>query len=354
MTPVASNGLGVYVHIPFCESKCGYCDFYSITDRSLADNYTRAVTRELDSYGLGGVETLYVGGGTPLVLGINNLLKILDKIDVSGEVTIEVNPCSTIESDLKALFNAGVNRLSVGVQSFCDIELSHLSRRHSGIDAINTINTAYDAGFRNISADLILGLGTRDELDNSLTAIEMLPLTHISAYILKTEINTPFYEKGVFISEDKAADDYSYVCERLNKMSYPQYEISNFGLPSEHNLKYWHREEYLGIGCAAHSFCGAAHPGLGKEFYHTRDIDGYIANPSKVKFAPQDKFPAFTRFILSTRLREWHEIPPGSEEFVKKLLQEELAEVKNAKFMLTPKGMLVQSLILDKFRRFYI
>ena len=341
------KSLGLYVHIPFCEKKCDYCDFYSVTDTSLADSYTEAVLRELDSYNLKAVDTLYIGGGTPLVLGASNLVKIIERIDARGEITVEVNPCSTIENDLKTLFSAGVNRLSVGVQSFCDAELSRLSRRHSGREASDTIRLAYEVGFRNISADLILGLGTREELDRSLTAVGSLPLSHISTYILKTEPNTPFFEKGVFANEDETADDYLYVCKRLEEMGYPQYEISNFGLPSEHNLKYWHRDEYLGIGCAAHSFFG------GKEFFHARDINAYIADPLKVEYAAYDTSPEFTRFMLGLRLREWSEIPVGAEPLTKKLLQENLAEVKRSKFRLTSKGMLVQSLILDKFREFF-
>jgi putative oxygen-independent coproporphyrinogen III oxidase len=344
---VASNALGVYIHIPFCEKKCDYCDFYSITDTSIAESYTLAVLKEIDSYNLAEVDTLYIGGGTPLMLGAENLVKIISKIDARGEVTVEVNPCSTIKDDISALFAAGVNRLSVGVQSFCDTELSRLSRRHSGADAAATINTAYEVGFRKISADLILGLGTREELDRSLAAIDSLPLTHISAYILKTEPNTPFYEKGVFANEDKTADDYLYVCSRLEDMGYPQYEISNFGVPSVHNLKYWHRDEYLGIGCAAHSFYG------GKEFFHERDIHGYISTPTETSYSAADSNPEFTRFMLRLRLREWNKIPNGAHELTKKLLQERLAEVKNDEFMLTAKGMLVQSLILDKFREFF-
>ena len=347
MNSVASDALGVYVHIPFCEKKCDYCDFYSITDISLAESYTHAVLKELDGYNLSKVDTLYIGGGTPLMLGADNLVQIISKINARSEVTVEVNPCSTIKDDLSALFAAGVNRLSVGVQSFCDTELSRLSRRHSGTDAAATINAAYEVGFRNISADLILGLGSRKELDRSLAAIDELPITHISAYILKTEPNTPFFEKGVFANEDKTANDYLYVCSRLEDMGYPQYEISNFGVPSAHNQKYWHREEYLGIGCAAHSFYG------GKEFFHEHDICEYIANPTRFSYSVADSNPAFTRFMLRTRLREWCEIPHEAHELTKKLLQEKLAEVKNDEFMLTAKGMLVQSLILDKFREFF-
>ena len=341
------KSLGLYVHIPFCEKKCDYCDFYSLTDSSLADSYTEAVLRELDSYNLKAVDTLYIGGGTPLVLGASNLVKIIDRVDACGEITVEVNPCSTIENDLKSLFTAGVNRLSVGVQSFSDTELARLSRRHSGQEASDTIRLAYEVGFRNISADLILGLGTKEELDHSLSVVRALPLSHISAYILKTEPNTPFFEKGVFANEDKTADDYLYVRKRLEALGYPQYEISNFGVPSKHNLKYWHREEYLGIGCAAHSFFG------GKEFFHVRDILAYIADPLKVEYAAPDNAPEFTQFMLGLRLREWSEVPDGSLNLIKKLLQENLAEVKRSNFRLTAEGMLVQSLILDKFRDFF-
>lgn len=262
--------VGIYVHIPFCAVKCPYCDFYSISyNKQTAAAYSAAVMRNMQSLaGKYTADTLFFGGGTPSLLGehicsITECAKEAFGLN-NAEITIEANPRTVNDKLLAAWRNAGINRISFGVQSLCDSELATLGRKHNSADALREIKRAKEIGFDNISADLMIGIPHQTE-ESLKTGIELLAqsgVTHISAYMLQIEEGTPFFENGIESicpDEDATADLYLTAIRELKKYGFCQYEISNFALPSyesKHNLKYWQTEEYLGFGASAHSFIG--------------------------------------------------------------------------------------------------
>lgn len=298
---------GLYIHVPFCLSKCPYCDFYSTTFSDItAERYAAAVVRNLKRYDEP-FDTVYFGGGTPILLSgfIGDILRAVN-IASNAEITAEANPCLCTEEKLSELRRAGVNRISIGVQSLCDDELSALGRRHTAKEAEAAVLSSYEAGFENISADLMLATPkqTPDSLRRTIDRLAALPISHVSAYLLKIEPNTPFGKNPPELSlgEDETADLYLAAVKQLEKAGFLQYEISNFaktGKESCHNLKYWRREEYLGIGPAAHSFYG------GKRFAVPRDITQFIENerqPEELTDGAPDEFEE--RIMLGLRLSE--------------------------------------------------
>ncbi|MBO5265821.1 MAG: radical SAM family heme chaperone HemW [Ruminiclostridium sp.] len=297
---------GLYIHIPFCASKCPYCDFYSERySKKLAEEYKNAVIRNLSHYNET-YDTVYFGGGTPILLweeigGILSNVRLCE----NAEITVEANPCVTDEKRLERLLEGGVNRISFGVQSLNDNELLFLGRKHTAEQAVRVVNLAYKTGFRNISADLMLGLPNQDKssIYNSVNALSQLPLTHISSYLLKIEEGTPFSEMNIDIPEDEAMSElYLYTCEELDKNGFKQYEISNFardGFMCRHNLRYWRCEEYIGIGAAAHSFCN------GVRFCTERSIEKFISADKQEVVITDDEAGGFDEFaMLKLRLSE--------------------------------------------------
>ena len=271
----AGGTLGLYIHIPFCASKCAYCDFYSVAGaESLMDRYTSAVERHIAEWSpqLAGylIDTVYFGGGTPSYFGAARLISILDALKKQGrllkeaEITLEANPDSTSYHELQKLRRAGFNRISLGVQSSDDGLLRSLGRRHDFRRSEQAAEDARKAGFYNLSIDLIYGLPsqTREDWAETLTKAMALRPEHVSCYGLKIEPGTPLYElrEAPFIPDgDTQADMYLYAVDALERLGYYQYEISNFakkGFRSAHNLKYWLGQEYIGFGAAAHSFVG--------------------------------------------------------------------------------------------------
>lgn len=282
------DNLGVYVHIPFCASKCQYCDFFSKCGTYEEMNrYTDAVNKALIEWGkklVRSADTLYIGGGTPGLLGAERLISIAAAARSAfnlknAEITAELNPASSDENfNFELLRLGGFNRLSIGMQSANDNELRRLGRIHTATDVKNTVRRARAAGFENISLDLMLCIPeqTNDSLIRSIKYCAELGADHVSAYILKIEDGTPFYkEKDVLtLDEETQAERYMLACEQLEKLGYIQYEISNFaknGKKSRHNLKYWNCNEYLGIGSAAHSYLN------GKRFYTERSFEEFYS-----------------------------------------------------------------------------
>ena len=310
--------LGLYIHVPFCDGKCPYCDFYSLSvDASSMDAYTHQVCRELAAWGrrMGRprADTLYFGGGTPSLLGEQRLAVILREAARSfslcdPEITVEVNPTRGKGLDFSALRSFGVNRLSIGLQSAVEEELRRLGRRHSAEDAARTIERARQAGIDNLSLDLMLAVPgqTPESLAQSIQFCTQCAVEHISAYLLKIEEGTPFYrqkETLCLMDEDGQADLYLSACSLLAQAGYRQYEISNFAHPgreSRHNLKYWNGEEYLGIGPSAHSFF------QGKRFDCPRDLDAFLQDPQYREEGPgggEEEY-AMLRLRLTEGLRE--------------------------------------------------
>lgn len=285
---IDSRPIGVYVHIPFCRRKCDYCDFYSISDTGgkLRKRYTGAVIRHIaDSSGRigSGVDTVYFGGGTPLVLGVKNIIAILKELKkrfnlkACDEITIELNPESTGLKELKKLKRAGFNRVSIGIQSGNDDELKALGRIHDTNQAGEAFYDARQAGFKNISVDVMFGLEgqTMRSLDSTLDFVTGLEPEHISCYALKIEEGTPLSmrELSALPDDDGQADMYLRICEALRDKGYEHYEISNWAKPeyeSKHNSRYWRLKPYIGFGPAAHSDC------LGARYSCVRDIEKYI------------------------------------------------------------------------------
>lgn len=301
-----NNKIGLYIHVPFCLSKCPYCDFYSERySRTLAERYKQAVLRNLEHYD-GDFDTVYFGGGTPILLA-DEIAEILGKIQRSdnAEITVEANPCVCDGQRLGRLFESGVNRLSIGVQSLDERELAFLGRRHTVKQAENAVTCAYNVGFRNISADLMLGLEgqTKESVLNSIQKLAELPLAHVSAYLLKIEDGTPFAKRTLLLPDDEqSAELYLFAAEQLEKCGFMQYEISNFarsGFESKHNLHYWHCEEYLGIGPAAHSYYGR------KRFCTARDLSDFLSSEYQRTIVTDDKPGDFDEFaMLALRLTE--------------------------------------------------
>lgn len=298
--------IGLYIHIPFCLSKCPYCDFYSERySKALAEEYKKAVIRNLAFYNET-YDTVYFGGGTPILLA-DEIADILGQVKLAenAEITVEANPCVSDEGRLTALIEAGVNRISFGVQSMNEDELKFLGRKHTAGQAAKAIELAHSVGFRNISADLMLGLEHQNEnkIKHSVETLSALPVTHISAYLLKIEEGTPFYEMNIDIPEDeKLSELYLYTCDKLYENGFFQYEISNFsksGAECEHNLKYWRCQEYLGIGAAAHSFFN------GKRFSVARSIRSFISAEHQITEITDESPADFDEYaMLRLRLSE--------------------------------------------------
>ncbi len=292
----AKKSLGIYVHIPFCKSKCEYCDFYSLgggRDRRTTDDYLQALADHIKETGLLAqkyeVDTVYFGGGTPSFFGAENLEKILDEIhrhfqiSMSAEITLEANPDSVSLPGLKRLLRAGFNRISIGVQSDDDQMLKRLGRPHSFSQAKQAMELARKAGFANISLDLMYGLPGQslDAWKETVRHIVGLRPEHLSCYALKVEEGTPLWEYKDCVNipnDDVQADMYLAASEILGNYGYEHYEISNFakkGFESRHNLKYWTGGEYLGFGpTAASDFAG-------KRFTALRSLKGYISGIEK-------------------------------------------------------------------------
>ncbi len=282
--------LGIYVHVPFCRSKCQYCDFYSVTskDDRLLDSYLYAVCNHIKEAGALApgylVDTVYFGGGTPTFFGAEGMAAILSAIrksfDVAhtAEITFEANPDSVSDRLLRRLRSEGFNRVSLGVQCDNDEILKKLGRPHSYAQAVNAVNRIRKAGFKNLSLDLMYGLPGQSIEDWEATLENVLSLApeHISCYGLKVEEGTPLYEYQQYCNladDDTQADMYLSAIEILRKHGYRQYEISNFcrkGMVSRHNLKYWTGGEYLGFGPDASSDFA------GRRFTAIRDLKGYI------------------------------------------------------------------------------
>lgn len=278
---------GLYVHIPFCIKKCKYCDFNSASmPDSVKEKYVNALICEMAEYKGAEIDTVYIGGGTPTALETELLAKVTDSIknnfilSKDTEFTVEMNPKTADMEKLKMMYEKGVNRLSIGVQSFCDAELKALGRIHSGEDAKEAISIAKKAGFKNISIDLMSAIPkqTLESFSETLkTAILQNP-DHISCYSLILEEGTPLFDevksgKCTLCDEDTEREIYEYAVKTLEENGYIGYEISNFaknGKKSRHNMKYWTMEEYIGIGLSAHSFLD------GVRFSNTDDIESYI------------------------------------------------------------------------------
>ena len=267
---------GVYFHIPFCKSACAYCDFFKSADLSRMDQVVEAMHQEIDSrrdyLSDRAIRTIYFGGGTPslcppsLLKGLFDHIKETFDCENLQEFTIEVNPDDVDADYLSELRHIGVNRLSIGIQSFCDDELKLMNRRHNAAQATQVVKLAQSMGFDNITIDLIFGVDGfgAEQLKESLRKAIELGVQHISAYHLTIEPNTLFGKrnsKGEFlaVTDSISSQEYLMVHHALTQAGFEHYEVSNYALPgfrAQHNSAYWSGDQYLGIGPSAHSFNG--------------------------------------------------------------------------------------------------
>ena len=362
---------GIYIHIPFCKRKCAYCDFVSYADKEqLTDAYLDALLREMTRYRGEKADTIFIGGGTPSILTADQIKRlckmVFDNFDIAAdyEFTTEANPGTLDERKIAAMLESGINRISVGVQSFNDDELKTIGRIHNADTAYNTILNLKKAGFNNINLDLMTALPnqTMDSLKNTLKPAASLPVTHISAYSLIIEDGTPLekaYSTGELKlpTEDEDREMYSYTIDYLAANGFDQYEISNFarkGYECRHNIKYWTFSPYIGLGVAAHSFDGESRS------YNTDDLEQYIQGSEKqtVSLTKKDKISEF----IITGLRMNNGI---STEKFKNLFGEDIESIygfelikfmnlgliqKNGdRYFLTRKGIDVSNSVLCEF-----
>lgn len=367
--------LGIYIHIPFCKSKCAYCDFYSKQGtKKFMDEYTKVLCAHIEEGNLRHtdyeVDTLYFGGGTPSIMPEANMLRIVNtiyksfKVPDECETTIEANPDSITLPLLKKLYKVGFNRISIGAQSSNQTELLELGRIHTFDEVEEAVEIARAAKFTNISIDLMFGLPsqTMESFRQSLYDVIALDPNHISCYALKLEQGTPM-EQNIraykLPSDDLVADMYLMAVDYLEQHGYQQYEISNFAKPgfeSKHNKKYWDMSEYWGFGPSAHSFMNK------QRFSYVRDTQEYIngvlnhdAIIDKSEFAqPGERAGEYLMLALRTTegisakilekkyLTYFDEI----ETCMLKFHKLGLAEYNGRNWRLTPKGFLVSNTII--------
>ncbi|MBR6106887.1 MAG: radical SAM family heme chaperone HemW [Oscillospiraceae bacterium] len=352
---------GIYIHVPFCAVKCPYCDFYSQRyDRQTVQAYTEAVCRNLRALPAGlHADTLYFGGGTPSLLSGAQLMQITQavreavQLDADAEVTLEANPLTVTAAALNAWKAAGINRLSLGIQSVQPEVLRILGRRHTPEQAKSAVLRAQDAGFANLSADLMFGLAVQDAecLAADIDALTEMDIPHISAYMLKIEQNTPFAAQPPARCDDDAqADRYLQMHGLLTAAGYEHYEISNFaraGFGSRHNCKYWRLHPYYGIGPAAHS----CHDG--KRFAVPRDLAGFIADAVQQEDVTEPEAESVTeRVMLGLRLKEGIRtdmLPDADRARIlrrAKPLMPQYLTLTDGTLAMTPAGWLVSNAVL--------
>jgi oxygen-independent coproporphyrinogen-3 oxidase len=306
--------LGLYIHLPFCRVHCTYCPFAVSTDIRLQDQYTDALIAEIEARSNGErVDSIFFGGGTPSRTSRENVARVVAKlrerfeIEEGAEFSIEANP-EDVDADAVAFWRSlGVNRISIGVQSFHDDELRPLGRVHGRAQALEAVRIAAASGVRT-SLDLILGLPrqTAASFEETLETAIKTGAGHVSLYMLDLEEGTALArhvedERVTLPDDDLVADLYTMAIERFADAGLAQYEISNFARPGEecrHNLRYWRREQYLGFGIGAHSFIGD------RRFANTRDIDRYIARQREPEFAEVLGEGEVRRETIFLRLRQ--------------------------------------------------
>lgn len=352
--------VGIYIHVPFCTKKCPYCNFYALPyRRDTVSAYVDALCRNIAALPASlAADTVYFGGGTPSLLSGDALLHILQclhkhiHITQNAEITLEANPCTMTSNALSAWKTTGINRLSVGVQSFVDTELEQLGRNHTAQKAMNAIETAAQVGFGNLSLDLMLGtpLQTAESLEKSIRTALSLPITHLSAYLLKIEDGTPFAQAPPAVADaDTAADYYIQLSSAMRAAGFAHYEISNYAKPgyeSRHNCKYWLCQPYIGLGVAAHSCY------QGKRSFVPDDLQQFITEPLQIQceessIACDDE----ERIMLGLRLSQGiflDDFPHKKELLIQKAttLIPRFLTYRNGRLALTEDGMLVSNAVI--------
>jgi len=318
---------GIYIHIPFCRKACHYCDFHFSTSlknkNAFLDSLKKEIELQKDYFKTNSeneiIESVYLGGGTPSILSKAELLSIFDvlnthfQIDSQAEITLEANPDDLSKEKITELFQTQINRLSIGIQSFSNADLKFLNRIHTSEDAITSVKKSQDAGFSNITIDLIYGIQTltNNQWERNLETAFSLGVHHISSYCLTIEPKTALYRfissgKIQHIDESKGAEQFEILMDRMEAKNFIHYEISNFGKEnyfSKHNSNYWKRKKYLGIGPSAHSFDGETRQ------WNVSSNTAYIQSISEQKIPSEKEILSqsqkFNEYILTSLRTMW-------------------------------------------------
>ena len=368
-----TDKLGLYVHIPFCQKKCNYCDFCSFSGLSEHDRkaYIDELCKEILSYEdkRPEIDTIFFGGGTPTLLSVDDMAKIVDAIKraflISDDVefTMESNPGTTCLDNLKGYIECGVNRFSIGLQSIHENELKKLGRIHSYNDFLITYNDLRSLGIGNINVDLMYGIPeqTIESFDSTLQAVTALGPEHLSVYGLILEEGTPFYESAECLglpTEDKECDMYYHATEFLRSKGYSHYEISNYsrdGKSSRHNLKYWHSNEFIGVGLSAYSYFE------NKRYGNTKSYRDYLSGTGRGEYCEviDQKEEMYEYAMLRLRLGEGISLSEysdlflvdfrlGREAIIEQLAESEYLICENDRIALTEKGFYVSNYIINE------
>lgn len=378
------KNLGLYIHIPFCKQKCNYCDFYSLgCNENKIPEYIEAlcthIKREAHLYRNYQIDSIFLGGGTPSLVNEKDFDKLAItlrecfNISPTVEFSLEANPGTLTEEKLNCYKKNGVNRLSIGLQSTNDTELSVLGRIHNFDEFAKSFNLARQCGFANINVDIMYGLPDQNLANLSKTLGDVCKFSpeHISAYCLKIEENTPFYkirENLILPNDDEEYDMYIYLCTELKKQGYEQYEISNFSKKASrcvHNLKYWLSEEYIGFGPSAHSFF------KGKRYYYENNLEKYLNSLECVDNLPKKHYEEDTSLeinstdeyvMLKMRLSDGVNEKEFEDKFGKSFtdeyprilsfLKDNYVTYKNGAYAFTEKGFFVSNYILSQILKF--
>lgn len=362
---------GIYIHIPFCKQACHYCDFHFSTNQQIRSELVQSITKEIvmqkDYLGGESIQTIYFGGGTPSLLEAHELQSILETIlsvhtlQENAEITLEANPDDLNTSKLKEFSTIGINRLSIGIQSFHPELLTFLNRAHDSESAVTSFRKAREAGFNNISIDLIYGMpGESDEQWTSdiQQALALKP-DHISCYALTIEEKTVFGKWSASgkikpAEDDTAARHLELLIQALTNAGYEHYEISNFARPgfySKHNSSYWKQKKYLGIGPSAHSFDGASRQfNISNNHLYTKSIQN-----NNVPFEREELTRAnrINEYVLTTLRTHWgtdlkkiqseygYDLLKENYEYLSQAFDQGLATLNNDVLRLTQKGKLL-------------
>jgi len=384
--------LGLYISVPFCKTKCSYCNFASdVFSRTVFDTYVARVCGEIeqatqtaDQMGVlldRTVDTIYFGGGTPTLLDVTQLERIFVTIrqnfsvEAGAEITVECAPGTLTPSTLETLQRCGVNRVSLGVQSFDDKEAASVGRLHKRATVIEDINQLCRAGISNVNVDLIAGLPHqgRESWGASLTELISLDVPHASIYMLEVDEDSRLgreliaggqkYHAHFVPDEDLTADMYEFASERLNTAGILQYEISNFArasFESRHNLKYWTRQPYLGFGVDAHSMLHSADHGSAVRFSNPDSLEKYLSGAIKARTPVSSEEALQEAFFLGLRLNKGVDIRRLSQEFgrnqvnayndiISELTDAGLLETDAARIRLTPRGRMLSNEVFERF-----
>lgn len=372
--------VGIYIHIPFCKSRCIYCGFYSTTNKELKERYVDALIREIhmrkdDFARLGtslspsSTSTVYFGGGTPSSLSLCDIERIVGALESTfngtpSEVTLEMNPDDVTKDYIKAVRQMGINRISMGIQTFDDSRLQFIRRRHNASQAEKAVMTIREEGIHNVSIDLMFGFPnqTMDEWVTDIDKAIALHPTHISAYSLMYEEDTPLFrmlQKGEInqIDDETSLAMYTELINRLTTNGYEHYEISNFAMPgyrSVHNSSYWHDTPYLGFGAAVHSY------NKDTRSWNIPDLKKYIESiESGVLPSESEVIDADTHYndLITTALRtreglNLDDLPQKYREYAlvnaRKSISEHLLEATDSHIRLTREGLFVSDMVMSE------